>query len=295
MNVSPEDMSRIFEEVQTMDSTNDRFKYLKVRRQDKWYFVKIAQNDEAREGLLREYLWSEFMERVTVLMPALKLDGPHIFKRIGTGALVFEWIDSAPVAASWDIEAWRRNMRRYADMHVLLDKAAGDYSLPQVYTKLAHRDTPETTWKRWSSDGVDEQTIEKAREVFRLYQHHVTLRLQHGDLWPWEIFAINDRWIVVDGERAGIDLPRFYDVARSYTKLYAETDNPEMAKEFLRAVAGGLGLPQQDFYKQLLPVLLVQAITRLSEASSRGDDNAKSFASSLVEICLSQQPERLFD
>lgn len=293
MTVTQEEMARIFEEVQPMEATNDRFGYLKVRRQDKWYFVKIAQNDEAREGLLREYLWSEFMERVTVLMPALKLDGPHIFKRIGTGALVFEWIDGLQVAATWDIEAWRRNMRRYADMHALLDKAAGDYSLPQVYTKLSSRDTPETTWKRWSSEGVDEPTVEKARELFRQYQYHVTLRLQHGGLWPWEIFSVNDRWIVVDGESAGIDLPRFYDAARAYTRLFTETGEPEMAHEFLRVVSGSVGLEQSDFYKQFISVLLVQAISRLSEANLGDDESAKASARRLVDICLFGDPQLL--
>ncbi len=293
MNVSSEDMGRIFEEVNSLDSPNDRYKYLRVRRRDRWYFVKIAQNEAAREGLLREYLWSEFMERVTVLMPALRLDGPHVFKRIGTGALVFDWIEAPLVAEAWDVEAWQRNLQRYADLHVQLDKAAGNYSLPQVYTKLSHRDTPETTWKRWSTDQIDEETINSSRQLFREYEFHVTQRLQHGDLWPWEIFDNNGRWTIIDGERAGIDLPRFYDVAQSYTRLYAVVGNQDMAKNFLRLVFGGLGISQDDFYAQFIPVVLVNAINQLSEAGSGENELLKQSSRSLMDICLSRSVDQL--
>lgn len=294
MNVTADDMGRIFEEVQQLERLNERYDYLKVRRQNRWYFVKIAQNEEAREGLLREYLWSEFMERVSVLMPALKLDGPIIFKRIGTGALVFDWINAPLVAEKWDIEAWGRSLGRYAETHVLLDKAAGNYSLPQVYTKLSHRDTPETTWKRWVKDGVDDAIVEQAAEIFREYQYHVTLRLQHGGLWPWEIFAVNDRWIIVDGEKAGIDLPRFYDVAQSYARLYTVSGGVGMAKDFLQQVADGVGLSREEFYKQFIPVILIRAVSQLSEANSGADEPAKAAALALVDACLSRDVQQLF-
>lgn len=294
MNVSPEDMGRIFEEVQQLDSTNDRYKYLKVRRRDRWYFVKVAQNDDAREGLLREYLWAEFMERVSVLMPALKLDGPHIFKRIGTGALVFDWIEAPLVAEAWDVEAWRRNLQRYASLHVQLDKAAGSYSLPQVYTKLSHRDTPETTWKKWSTNLVDEETIASSRQLFREYEFHVSQRLQHGDLWPWEIFNKGDRWIIIDGERAGIDLPRFYDIAQSCVRLYTVARSQDMARDFLRQVVDGMFIPRDDFYAQFIPVILVNAINQLSEANDSEDESLKQSSRSLVDVCLSRDPEQLF-
>ncbi|NCU40463.1 hypothetical protein EOL73_01765 [Candidatus Saccharibacteria bacterium] len=294
MNVSQEDMSRIFEEVQSLDSTNDRFKYLKVRRRDKWYFVKIAQNDTAREGLLREYLWSEFMERVSVLMPFLKLDGPHIFKRIGTGALVIDWIEASVVAEAWDIDAWQRNLERFASMHVQLDRAAGNYSLPQVYTKLAHRDTPETTWKQWSTDRVDEQTISDSRQLFREYEYRVTLRLQHGDLWPWEIFNVDDRWVIIDGEKAGIDLPRFYDVAQSYVRLFTIANNQDMARDFLRMVIDGLEMSRDDFYSQFIPVVLIRAISQLSNANSGDDESLKASSNLLVNTCLLREVEQIF-
>ena len=297
MNVSDDDLSRIFEEIQPFENANganDRYRYVKARLQTHWYFIKIARGVDQEEGLQREYLWSEFMERVDVLMPSLKLNGPKIFKRIGKDALAFHWIDAPLVAEHWDVLAWERHLDRYAEMHVQLDRAAGDYSLPQVYTSLSHREITGASWKQWVSGRVDEETIAQAQQLFKEHEKRVTLRLQHGDMSPWQIFDVDGTWVIIDGEKAGIDLPRFNDVAQSYFRLHNIAKRPDLAKRFLNQFVSGLMMTKEEFYDQFIPVMVIRAVGSLADADiNREHEPFHEEARALVDACLSRDLNRL--
>lgn len=298
MSVTPDDLRRIFEEVQPFENENGathRYSYAKARRHDKWYFVKIALGYEQQEGLQREFLWAEFMERVAVLMPSLQLDGPKIFKRIGTEALAFHWIDAPLVAERWDVDAWRRCLDRYAEMHVKLDQAAGDYSLPRVYTSLSHREIIGASWKQWVKGHVEEETVATAQQLFREHERQVTLRLQHGDMSPWQIFDVAGKWVIIDGEKSGSDLPRFYDVAQSYVRLHNIAKSPDSARMFLQTVVEAIDLEREEFYRQFIPVLVIQAVGSLADADiDREHEPFGDEARALVEACLARDSSRLF-
>lgn len=298
MSITLEHLSRIFEEVQPFENTNganDRYSYAKARLQDNWYFIKIARDQEYEEGLQREYLWSEFMERVDVLLPSLHLDGPKIFKRIGKEALAFRWIDAPLVAERWDVLAWERNLERYAEMHVQLDRAAGDYSLPQVYTSLSHREIAGSSWKRWVSGHVDEATITAAQQLFREHEKKVSLRLQHGDMSPWQIFDVDGKWVIIDGEKAGVDWPRFSDVAQSYVRLHNIAKRPDLAKRFLGQFLTDIVMTKEEFYDQFIPVLVIRAVGSLADADiDREHEPFQAEARTLVDACLSRDVAQLF-
>lgn len=298
MNISNDDLLRVFTEVQSFGNTNgtdSRYRYAKARQKDSWYFIKIALSSEYEEGLEREYLWSEFMERVSVLMPSLNIDGPKIHKRIGREAIVFHWIEAPLVAERWDVLAWERNLDRYAELHVQLDRAAGDYSLPKVYTTLSHRDIAGAAWKQWVDNHVDEPTIAAAQQLFREHEKQVTLRLQHGDMSPWQIFDIGGIWVIFDGEKAGIDWPRFNDVAQSYVRLHNIARRPDLAKRFLAQFVDVLGMDRGEFYSQFIPVLVIQAVGYLADADVDKEHEAfHAEAHTLVDVCLSRDINQLF-
>ncbi len=298
MSISFADLTRIFDEVISLDDVlgvNDRFMYVKARRVGSWYFVKIAKQAELIENLERECLWAEFMDRVDVLNPTMRLRGQHLVQRIGDDGLVFEYIDAPQVAPRGDAERWRANLQRYADMHVQLDKAAGDFSLPRTYTYLSNKFEPAgNSWKEWVVGHVDQKIIDEAKSLFAEYERNVTLRLQHNDMSPWQIFDIDGQWVIFDGEKAGVEIARFNDIAQSYVRMHNTAHDERMAKDFLEIIIAGIGMSRKEFYAAFIPVLTLRSVGSLADSDIDGSTaNYQTEAMALVEKCLSRDQSRI--
>lgn len=272
MSVTLATLEHLFDEavpITNSNGANTRFWYAKVRKHNTWFFVKVATSDAYIKNLENEYLWSEFMDRVAVLVPGMHLKGPHITQKIGRDALVFDYIDAPMVAVRGDASSWHTRLQRYTDTLVKLDKLSSDFSLSHVYTKLNHPfELDNASWRKWVEGAVDPLLIDNAKKVFKKYEWNVTLRLQHNDMSPWQIFEQGDTWIIIDGEKADIQSPRFNDVAQSYVRMHNTTRDPALAKDFLRQFMSGIAMDQTEFYQQFIPVLTMRAVGSLADAHS---------------------------
>lgn len=298
MSVTLANLERIYDEVipvQNEHGENRRFTYAKARRLDKWFFIKIVASDEQRHNLENENLWSEFMDRVDVLSPGMNLKGPHITQKIGRDALVFEYIDAPMVATRGDAGAWRAHLDRYTDTLVKLDKLSGDFSLSHIYTKLNHPyELDNASWRNWVGGSVDPLLIQQAKKVFKQYEWNVTLRLQHNDMSPWQIFEQGETWIIIDGEKASLHSPRFNDVAQSYVRMHNTVHDSDLAKEFLSKFVAGIGTEYNDFYQRFIPVITMRAVGSLADATIDNQHNDYVMeARALVDLCLSGDPNAL--
>lgn len=292
MNVTKENLERIFDEVIILNDlsiVSGRFTHAKARRRDKWFFIKIANGNEYRVNLKNESLWSEFMNRADVMAPGMKLKGPQIVQQIGEDALVFEYIDAPMVAERGDASAWRTHLQRYTDTLVKLDKLCGDFSLSHIYTKLHHPyELDDASWREWVGGSVDPEIVAQAKKVFTKYEWNVSLRLQHNDMSPWQIFEQGEAWIIFDGERANLQSPRFNDVAGSYVRMHNTVHDPALASEFLNKFITGIEITPEDFYPQFIPVLTMRAVGSLADATSDpGRYDYRNEAEILVQKCLS--------
>lgn len=298
MSVTLDDLRRIYDEVipiKNEHGLNGRFDYAKVRRLDKWFFVKIAISPEYWQGLENESLWSEFMERVDVLSPGMKLQGPHIVQKIGHDALVFEYIDAPMVAVRGDATAWRAHVDRYADMLVKLDTLSGSLSLSHIYTKLNHPyDLNSNLWQKWVVGTVAPEIIKQARKIFKDYERHVSVRMQHNDMSPWQIFDKGDTWVIIDGEMASLNSPRFQDVSQSYARMWTDARDESLAREFLSKVIAGTGMGQDDFLQQFYPVITMHSVGFLADSLLYPAlTNYATEAQALVDLCLGGDPKEL--
>lgn len=298
MNVKIESLRRIFDEVVVLDNLSiegGRFTHAKARRRDDWFFVKIANAPEYRQNLCNESLWSEFMTRVDVLAPGMRLKGPEITQKIGEDALVFKFIDAPMVAERGDASAWRTHLQRYTDTLVKLDKASGDFSLSHIYTKLNHPyEFDNASWRQWVGGNVAPELLEQAKKVFKKYEWNVTLRLQHNDMSPWQIFEQGDTWTIFDGERADLQSPRFNDVVQSYVRMHNTAHDAALAKEFLALFVAGIGMTYEDFYPQVIPVFTMRAIGSLADATANPERYPYvEEAQALVDACLSEDSNLL--
>ena len=176
-----------------------------------------------------------------------------------------------------------------------MDKLSGDFSLSHIYTRLNHPyEFDNASWRQWVEGNVDPLLIQQAKALFKKYEANVTLRLQHNDMSPWQIFEQGDTWMIIDGEKASLHSPRFNDVAQSYVRMRNTAHDAALAKEFLRAFVVGMGVDYSDFYPQFIPVLTMRAIGSLADSAIDTQHNDYGVeARALVDACLSGDPKAL--
>lgn len=260
----------LFEEMQPIENSrgkNDRFEYAKARQGNVWYFIKSARSDEFKDNILREMVWSEFMNRIEAFYPEQHLFGPNIVRRIGLSGLVFDYIDAPVVAEAGELESWQRIIPRYATMLVTFDTVAQNWkseNLPDAPSRSEH---VYDIWQRWLGEHIDRYPrLAEARKQLETTHFKLTKCLQHGDLTPWQIFDTPQGWVVYDGESCGTDLFRYTDLAYGYMRLYTKLGSPVAARELLKAFVAQHKLSQDQILKEFMPVLVHRAVGGIADA-----------------------------
>lgn len=265
-----ETIPALFEEILPIENTrgkNDRFEYAKARRGKSWYFVKMARAEKYIERIQRELVWSEFMNRIEAFYPEKHLLGPNVTRRIGISGIVFDFIDAPIVAEPGELEVWQRIIPRYADMLLTFDTVAQNWkseNLPKVPSRSEH---VYELWQEWLGEHIERYPrLQEARKQLETTHFKLTKCLQHGDLTPWQIFSLEDAWIIYDGEACGTDLFRFTDLAYGYVRLYANLGSPIAAQELLKAFIAKHQMNEEQIMKEFMPVLVHRAVGALADA-----------------------------
>lgn len=279
--------------IHNANGRNDRYRYDKFRHDDgKWYFVKTAQSTELAPNLTREILWADFLNHVASSKPEARLKPPRIIGFDANGGLVMEFINAALVARPSSSTEWRAKMSRYARMLTLLDECAEGYQAAWPEYSGFNIYNPDEVWQRWFGDHYDDAqvTLQSARTIIDEYRGFLTFRVQHGDLTPWQIFELNDEWIIYDGEKAGDHLPRYNDLAYGYGRLYTKLKDPAAAAELLAVFLNHSSIDHDEFFKQFLPVMTFRATGMLADAySDRSHDDYYEYAVKLINLCLEER------
>src|SRR3546814_14349702 len=74
----------------------------------------------------------------------------------------------------------------------------------------------------------------------------LTACMQHGDFVPWHIFEKEEEWVIFDAEHAHHELPRFYDLAYSYSRIYTRADDSNLARQQLALFIERIALERSD-------------------------------------------------
>lgn len=279
---------RQFDEIlpfQNEQGRNDRFTYAKVRRGDTWYFLKTAQHPDLQENLQREYMWAEFMDQVAIWHPEAQLRAPHIVGFEPNGGLLMEYIDAPHVAESNNPKAWRAQMERYAKTLAVLDECAGRWNINWPDSReLSGVQDIDKVWRKWLGSRYDEITgLAEAKKKIDASLPTLDMRVQHGDLTPWQMFHTGEEWVIYDGEKSGSHLPRFNDVAYGYGRLFTRFQDQEAAAQLLERFIYHAHVDESAFFKAFLPVMTFRAVGMVADAYGKAYDNN---AQELLQICI---------
>lgn len=84
--------------------------------------------------------------------------------------------------------------------------------------------------------------------------------LNHGDFVPWHMIENGSKFILVDGEHGSRKLPKYYDVAYLYERLFVGAQSPELAKSFLSKFIEGFDFETKNKFDNLIRPLLANRI-----------------------------------
>ncbi len=175
-----------------------------------------------------------------------------------------------------------------------LDEAACEWT-PSFTLDESRSDDIDSIWRGWLGEH-HKRVIRYDEALARAlsYKSGLTRTMQHGDLTPWQIFKDGDEWVIYDGERSGIDLFRYNDLAYGYGRLYTKLRSPKTASVLLREFILRHSRSRQEFMQEFLPVLLGRAMSMLSDAYHDAPENDYvQYAEQLLELCLAEDVEKL--
>lgn len=274
-----------------VNGRNDRFAYAKTRQGEQWVFVKKAIAPELESNLRREQLWADFVNYVARKEPEAHIRGPRIIGFNAEGALMMEYIDAPQVAGPSDSKTWKAKIDRYAYTLGILDKYAKDFDVdwpPNDEASLANLDK---IWEKWFGYRLESNAalLDKARRMIIEGETTMSCGVQHGDLTPWQMFEQDEEWIIYDGEKAGIHLPRFNDLAYGYGRLFTRLRDEETAAILLKKFLENIDMDRDQFFKQFLPVMTFRATGMLADAYNDIDRaNYVEEANQLIELCFKE-------
>lgn len=247
----------IFDDYQPVENNfgrKDRYTYAIVSCEGQKMFLKTSLLPSGIGDIKRELVWADFMKFVAKRYPAAKIEAPGGYKLLNESNLLMEYIDAPVVAEPRDGTAWKRQIDKYIDMMAVLDQAAENYTIPTSLRTYQTRQI-EQALERWLRDVEVTSDIERTMAYIKRHKDRLTYRLQHGDLTPWQIFEVDDRWVIFDGERAGDDLPRFNDLAYSYGRLAIRCQQETTADYMVSQFIERRSIDQKSFWKEFKLVL----------------------------------------
>lgn len=274
---------------------NDRFDYAKAIWDGKEVFVKSALSAEMRQRMKREFLWADFMRRVSSVTNGV-YRGVGEIVRLDERSIMMPYVTYPHLVTKENIATqWVACLDKYVDMLLQLDSAALSWttSIPlDSYDRLEHY---EDSWDRWLSGVRDEfHYFTEAKTFVDRNFKFIEKRFQHGDLTPFQIFADGENWILYDGESCGFDLPRYYDLAYSYGRLSGNYHSRKAAATMLRLYIERSGVPMKDFEKSFMPVMAIKTVGLVADAyRNRASEDYTEDAERLLLDTLSGKLENL--
>jgi len=125
----------------------------------------------------------------------------------------------------------------------------------------------------WYEEVKENQLQGIINEVKKL-ENTYTAGISHGDFVPWHMIQDNEKFILIDGEHASGQSPRYYDICYFYHRVYTSADSPKCAKYYLNKIRQGLSIPEKNrFDVSIKPILASRMIGGFWDAKTSGLKN----------------------
>ena len=268
----------------------DRYQYAKIRRNGQTFFMKKALVVEEEENLVRELVWANFIQTNSELFDPLAVRAPYHAELLDASTYVCEWLDGSLLADPHDGKRWAAHMERYAALLAAIDEAVSHYIVPKnLRTYRCRQPLDQLEW--WLREVPLSSDAHRTKKLVQQHIPQVEFRMQHGDLTPWQIMVVDDKWVVFDGERSGDDLPRFNDVAYSFGRLALRCNDEQAAWKLLGIFTRLRSLNRHE-HRELYVVIFFRLLGMLGD-SVRRDKNLDEQAriEKLLATCMRKMSE----
>lgn len=236
----------------------------KLRKNNKYFFLKLASTIEIGSKTENEISWNENVAPLLKNLSSIKI--PKIYE---TGKLkdrfyyLSEFCEGDLLATKFPPNL--KNLKNWLDKIVELNITLLSYQ------KIKFKKDNNLSEKEISDNYVNniKQKYEdvkeyKLNEIFievEKLRNSFSPKINHGDFVPWHFIEGENAITLIDAEHASSYLPKYYDVCYFYERLYARGESPELAKEYLRKIKESLSeTEKQNFDKELKPVLASRII-----------------------------------
>jgi len=89
-----------------------------------------------------------------------------------------------------------------------------------------------------------------------VYESGVT----HGDFVPWHMIGEEDKFILLDGEHGSTKLPKYYDLAYFYFRVYTWARSPRLALSYIQEIKKSLPKEEKARFNETFRPLLANRI-----------------------------------
>lgn len=116
---------------------------------------------------------------------------------------------------------------------------------------------------------VEEHQLQEVLEEVHNLKNTYEQGVNHGDFVPWHMIHEGDRFVLIDGEHASAQSPKYYDICYFYHRLYTSAQNPELAKLYLNKLRSSL--PKSEKNKldlSIRPILAARIISGFWDAQN---------------------------
>lgn len=231
------------------------------------FFAKVASRPEIGERTANEVSWNQQVGSALVAAGLDQISVPTIHT---TGTFedkfyyITDYIDGPLLATKFPpntskLAPW---IEQIVDLNITLLKLSN--IVPQ-------RDVGDSTTVEqqvasyvskageWASK-VPQYDLNELLAIVPQFARTYTPSLNHGDFVPWHMIQHSNGFVLIDGEHASGNGPRYYDIGYFYHRLYTAGESPNLATEYLNHIRHKLPKGERLIFEVALRPLLASRI-----------------------------------
>lgn len=237
-----------------------------LKKNDRDYFFKMSSTADIGERTRNEVTFYDSIKPIIAQKKIDFLDVPQIYK---TGIIdsrfyyISEYYKPVFLATKDPIDT--SNLESWLDRIVKINKFLS--SIDSIHLE---RDKGKITiLNRWQDfkdkkinwyEQVKEHGLDDIMNLIWKIKDDFQTGLVHGDFVPWHMIKSNGKIILIDPEHSSLLAPKYYDVAYFYHRVYVSTQNPILAKKYLKKYKQSLGDSELKEFDQLFKPVLADRI-----------------------------------
>lgn len=254
----------------------------RLKKGDKIFFLKMATTPDIGEKTKNESLWNNEIGSLIEKTGVDYFDVPRIYET-GEYEGKFYYLSSCHNGAllasknppsTDNLEKWINKIIKSNLFFLSLQEK--DLNLRRNRVTVDSQDRWDEFYQRIKSwyEEVKEHRLQKIFDEVKNLRSTFEPSVNHGDFVPWHMIQEDEKFILIDGEHASVQSPKYYDVCYFYHRLYTSAQNPELAKTYLDKFRSQLSEENKNkFDLSIRPILATRIIGGFWDAKTDGQED----------------------